>query len=61
MKNPNLGATIMDFMAILKCIEVYWSGHIEVYCTTVSKDFLMQVMKFLQNFSQVFLNVKCWL
>ena len=22
MKNPNLGATIMDFMAILKCIEV---------------------------------------
>ena len=45
MGNPDRGATAINFMAIL-------------LITTSLKDFQMYLMKFLQNSSQTFLNVK---
>ena len=50
MGNPDLRATVTDFMAMLQLL-----------ITANSKDFLMQLMKFLHNSSQSFLNVKCLL
>ena len=50
MGNPDLSATVTDFMAMLQLL-----------ITANSKDFLMQLMKFLHNSSQSFLNVKCLL
>ena len=45
MGNPDHGANAINFMAIL-------------LITTSLKDFQMYLMKFLQNSSQAFLNVK---
>ena len=52
MRNPDLGATVINFMEI---------SDLSLLLTLNSKDFLMQLMKFLQNSSQAFLNMKCQL
>ena len=52
MRNPDLGATVINFMEI---------SDLSLLLTVNSKDFLMQLMKFLQNSSQAFLNMKCQL
>ena len=50
MGNLDLGATDTDFMGILQLILI----------TASSKDFQMELMKFLQNSFQAFLNRKYW-
>ena len=52
MRNPDLGETVINFMEI---------SDLSLLLTVNSKDFLMQLMKFLQNSSQAFLNMKCQL
>ena len=49
MGNPDLGATVTDFMTTLQAI------------TTSLKAFLMYLMRFLQNSFEAFLSVNCWL
>ena len=41
-------------------LPISWQYY-NLLITASSKDFLMYLMKFLQNSSQAFLNVKCWL
>ena len=50
MKNPYLGAIVMDFMPMLKFIDY-----------NKFKRFPNAADEILQNSPQVFLNVKCWL